>query len=445
MSTASPSRVLVTQTAPSPTAIARGEPSTTIVLATVFVSESICDTVSSSKFATHTQRSPAATAVGTRADGDRRGGLVRLRVDLCERVDLERRRRGGLASDEQEREHGDADEEQAGKAEEQRRPPANERPKSGFARQAELGPRVLDELAAAPVSLLRRLRQGFDENGVEADRQVGIEHARGRWILGDMAPEDRQRALPAERRLTRQTLEQDTAERVDVGAEVERPSPDLLRGDVVGCPGEMAGLGRSSVGGDVLRETEVAQVAVLAASLRRHEDVARLHIPVHQTPLVRRIQGIGDLLDDRQRAVGREQALLLQHAPEIDPLDVAHRDEQAPVVLARLVDRDDSRVVDRRGQARLAQEALAEARVLRELGCQQLQRHLAAEDEILGQVDDTHAAPPEQRLDPVTGDLAAPAEVRLERPLHRARVRRPGRRRKSAYRRSACSMAGVGL
>jgi hypothetical protein len=207
----------------------------------------------------------------------------------------------------------------------------------------------------------------------------------------------------------------------------------------------MAGLGRSSVGSDVLRETEVAQVAVLAASLRRHEDVARLHIPVHQTPLVRRIQGIGDLLDDRQRTVGREQALLLQHAPEIDPLDVAHRDEQAPVVLARLVDRDDSRVVDRRGKARLAQEPLAEARVLRELGCQQLQGHLAAENEILGQVDDTHAAPPEQRLDPVTGDLAAPAEVRLERPLHRARVRRPGRRRKSAYRCSACSMADLGL
>ncbi len=414
VSTASPSRVLVTQTAPSPTAIARGEPSTTIVLATVFVSESICDTVSSSKFATHTQRSPAANAGRARADGDRRCELVRLRVDPRERVDLDRRRRGGLASDEQEREHGDADEEQAGEAEEQRRPPADERRQPGLARQAELGPRVLDELPTARVSVLRRLRQGLEENGVETDRQVGVERARGRWILGDVAPEDRHRAVPAERRLTRQALEEDAAERVDVGAEVERPSLDLLRGDVVGSPGEMADLRRSSVGSDVLREPEVAQIAVLAASFAGDEDVAGLDVAVDQTPLVRRIQGIRDLLDERQRAVGRERALLLEDAAEIDPLDVAHGDEEATVVLARFVDRDDPRVVDRRGQAGLAEEALAEAGVLGELGRQQLQRHLSAENEILGQVDHTHAAPPEQRLDPVPGDLAATADVRLE-------------------------------
>ena len=47
---------------------------------------------------------------------------------------------------------------------------------------------------------------------------------------------------------------------------------------------------------------------------------------------------------------------------------------QPAVVLARLVDRDDVRVLDRRGQLRLALEALAEVRVGGELGGDQLQR-----------------------------------------------------------------------
>ena len=44
------------------------------------------------------------------------------------------------------------------------------------------------------------------------------------------------------------------------------------------------------------------------------------------------------------------------------------------VDLAGVVDRDDVRMLERGGQARLAEEALAERRSSAEVGCEQLQR-----------------------------------------------------------------------
>ena len=67
-----------------------------------------------------------------------------------------------------------------------------------------------------------------------------------------------------------------------------------------------------------------------------------------------------------------------------------------PVVLAGLVHRDDVGVLDRGGQPRLALEALAEHRVLRALGRDQLDRHRALERQLGGAVDDAHATAPDR-------------------------------------------------
>jgi len=68
-------------------------------------------------------------------------------------------------------------------------------------------------------------------------------------------------------------------------------------------------------------------------------------------------------------------------------------------------------VVERGSELRLAQEALVEALVVRELRRQQLQCDLAVEAQMLGEVDARHAAAAEQLLDPVAGDLRADARV----------------------------------
>jgi hypothetical protein len=87
------------------------------------------------------------------------------------------------------------------------------------------------------------------------------------------------------------------------------------------------------------------------------------------------------------------------------------RDEEEVLGRAGLVDRDDVRMVDRRGQLGLAQKAVTERFVLGEAGSQHLERNFALEPEILGQVHDAHAAPAQQRLDPITGELGADPRV----------------------------------
>src|SRR5947208_12422357 len=71
------------------------------------------------------------------------------------------------------------------------------------------------------------------------------------------------------------------------------------------------------------------------------------------------------------------------------------------------LDRDDRRVVERRGEPRLPQEALPEADVARELRRQQLQRDVALERKLVRAIDDAHASASEQRVDAVSGELGS--------------------------------------
>jgi hypothetical protein len=62
-------------------------------------------------------------------------------------------------------------------------------------------------------------------------------------------------------------------------------------------------------------------------------------------------------------------------------------------------------------QLRLPQEAFTERFVLGEAGSQQLERNFPLEPQVLGQVNDAHATPAQQRLDPVAGELGSDPRV----------------------------------
>ena len=87
-------------------------------------------------------------------------------------------------------------------------------------------------------------------------------------------------------------------------------------------------------------------------------------------------------------------------------------------------------MVQRRGQPRLLEESLAEARVFGELRSYQLQRHRPLEREVSGAVHDAHAAAPDERLDPVAREPRAWSEARAHGVLpvsdHPNRVRVSG-------------------
>ena len=131
---------------------------------------------------------------------------------------------------------------------------------------------------------------------------------------------------------------------------------------------------------------------------------------MHETARMRRIQGTRHLREDADR-VRRVETAALQARFQVTPLDVAHRYEEEVSGRPSLVDRDDVRMVDRRGQLRLAQEAITERRVLDETGSQQLERNSPLQPQILGHVDDAHAAPAKQRLDPIAGEFGADPRV----------------------------------
>src|SRR5205823_13807018 len=116
--------------------------------------------------------------------------------------------------------------------------------------------------------------------------------------------------------------------------------------------------------------------------------VARLDVSVDESRLVGDVERLCDVCEQRQRPLGLEPAMLAQELLEVAAGDVAHRDVELALVLAGVVDRDDVRMVERSGELRLAQEALAKALVLGQLRCEQLQGDFAVERKVMGPVDD---------------------------------------------------------
>ena len=127
---------------------------------------------------------------------------------------------------------------------------------------------------------------------------------------------------------------------------------------------------------------------------------------MHEAACVGRIEGARHLGKDPGR-IRRVEATVLEAFLQVTPLHVAHGDEEDVLGRPSLIDRDDVRMIDRRGQLRLAQEAVTERLVLGEAGSEQLERNPPLEPQILGQVDDAHAAQAEQRHDPIAGELGA--------------------------------------
>src|SRR5215831_5434516 len=75
-----------------------------------------------------------------------------------------------------------------------------------------------------------------------------------------------------------------------------------------------------------------------------------------------------------------------------------------PLVLFDGVDGADVRMIQRRSGARFALESLERQRVLRQVGRQELQRHLAAELGVFRLIDDTHAAATDSAKHSVMGN-----------------------------------------
>ncbi len=146
--------------------------------------------------------------------------------------------------------------------------------------------------------------------------------------LVHVRPQRRDLGLACEGALAGQAFVENAAEGVDVGTPVDLFAADLLGRDVLDRSDQLTGSGQAGDRRRLLRETEVRQVAVLAARATGDQDVARLDVAVDEPALVRRVERVADLLDQPQRPSRLERRLLRDQLPEVGALDVPHREVQ---------------------------------------------------------------------------------------------------------------------
>ena len=240
--------------------------------------------------------------------------------------------------------------------------------------------------------------------------------------LVDMPVGDLQRGRRGVRLAAREQLEQDDAHGVHVGAGVGGRPGDVLGGEVGGrahdgLPGH--GVGRGGAGQAEVRDRHPAVVA--------DEHVLGLHVPVHQSGAVRGGQAVDERTQEPQRLPGRERGPVPDDGAQRAAGHVLHHEVGQHVAVlglgvALVQDRDDVRMGQPRRRLGLLLEPADEDGVLRQVRVHDLERHLAVETLVHGQVDGGHAAPGQPLDDPVAAVDDAPHEGVPACAAHRPRV-----------------------
>ena len=130
-------------------------------------------------------------------------------------------------------------------------------------------------------------------------------------------------------------LEDDQADRVDVGVGAGVGVEEEFGGHVVGRADQMARLRQGGlVTLEGLGDPEVEQFDVLGAAVATldQEDVRRLHVPVDDPEVVGVGQPVGDLHGDVDGSPGGHRSILLDDLLEVRPLQQLHDQVDRPTV-----------------------------------------------------------------------------------------------------------------
>ena len=202
----------------------------------------------------------------------------------------------------------------------------------------------------------------------------------------------------------RDQLVGDDPERVQVGAGARLLAARLLGREVGGGAENGPDLGDARLLGG-LGDAEVRQLDLAFA---RAQQVAGLDVAVDHAVAVGVVQPLACLLDDRDRLVHLDPAVVAQDLRAGGPLDVLHHDEvlAGGLILAGVEDLHDVGVDQARRGLCLALEARHERGVLGEVLGEQLHRDLALQAQVEGEVNGGHPAEAEPALQAVApGDL----------------------------------------
>jgi hypothetical protein len=275
------------------------------------------------------------------------------------------------------------------------------------------------ERAAGRRTLRTILGHPGAKNVVDGTRKPRLSLARSRHGVLEMGVDHRDVTRTPKGHVSRQALIEQTRKGIHVGATVDLLVANLLGGDVVDRSDHLLRICHRTAVGCARTEPEIGEITVLLAG---DEDIRRLHVSMNETPFMCSVERGSDLFDDRERALGLKRSVTAQKRAKVGAGDVAHRDVEELPEFARLVDRDDVRMVERRSELRLAEEPLAKGIVFTQLRREELQRNLSLQAKIVCAVDDAHPAAPEDALEVVLAEVRSDAVLRQDR--HAARVRR---------------------
>jgi hypothetical protein len=257
-----------------------------------------------------------------------------------------------------------------------------------------------DEVRAGGEPPLGLLRGGAGHGGVHRGREVGSVQARPGRIGREVGVDHRRRLGTGVGHLTGQRAEGEAGQAVLVGAAIDPPALDLLRRRVVHRAHVLPRRRELAPARGRLGDAEVAQVHGPAAGTG-DQDVAGLDVAVHQTRGVHGVEGVGHRLQQGAQRLDVEPTVALEHRAEVLAVDEAHRQVEHAVRVARVVDRDDVRVLQAGRDGGLPLEAVAVLPVGGERRGEHLEGDRAAQLEVAGAVDDAHTAFADEGVDAV--------------------------------------------
>ena len=155
--------------------------------------------------------------------------------------------------------------------------------------------------------------------------------------------------------------------------------------------------------GRIERKFGEAKIENLHAARIGDEDIAGSDVAMNDAFGMSGLKRIGDVdaevdeLMDIERTVGQAVA---QRAS----LEQLHDDERMAVDFADVVDGADAAVIQGRGGASLGVQPAYRVRLVSQIVGQELESDRTSEPDVLGAVDDTHAAGTDLRVNPVVGN-----------------------------------------
>jgi hypothetical protein len=286
----------------------------------------------------------------------------------------------------------------------------------GLPRAAERGQHVRGRLESLRRVLGQGLLQHLHENRGQARDDLQRRHG---LLLQDLEEHGVHR-LRVERLAAGQELVQHATQREDIRTRVGTGPPHLLRGHVVRGSHDRPRAGH--VGAAHAGQPEVHDLDLAAGE---QVDVGRLEVAVDHVVGVGEGEPRADLLGDVELVVERHLALG-EGELQVDPAEQLHGHDELLALDPQLVDGDDVRVVQVRGGARLALEALPDRVVGVEAGRDALDRHVPVQHGIVGAKHLAHGSLAELALDLVPSDLRGyqnRGDLTTPQPLSRAPAR----------------------